>query len=76
MLENAQKNGGKMTDKDMLTLTNMLSGQEALSGMLALITADDKTWSEKISAIQNAHGKAGEMAEVKMDTPEGDLKTL
>ena len=76
MLENAQKNGGKMTDKDMLALTNMLSGQEALSGMLALITADDKTWNKKISEIQNAHGRAGEMAEVKMDTLEGDLKTL
>ena len=76
MLENAQKNGGKMTDKDMLALTNMLSGQEALSGMLALITADDETWNKKIAAIQNAHGRVGEMAEVKMDTLEGDLKTL
>ena len=76
MLENAQKNGGKMTDKDMLALSNMLAGQEALSGMLALMTSDDETWNKKIAAIQNAHGRAGEMAEVKMDTLEGDLKTL
>ena len=76
MLESAQKNGGKMSKKDVLSMANMLSGQEALSGMLALITADDETWNKKVNAIQNSDGRAGEMANVKMDTLKGDLATL
>lgn len=76
MLESAQKNGGKMSKKDVLAMANMLSGQEALSGMLALITADDETWNKKVNAIQNSDGRAKEMADVKMDTLKGDLATL
>ena len=76
MLESAQKNGGKMSKKDVVAMANMLSGQEALSGMLALITADDETWNKKVNAIQNSDGRAGEMANVKLDTLKGDLATL
>ena len=50
----------------------MLAGQEALSGWLSVFLASQEDWEKMADAIDNAHGKAQEMADIKMDA----LKTL
>ena len=72
-LEQTQKNGGKMTGADMLKMSSMLAGQEAMSGFLAAITGD---WEKLAGAIENAHGKAEEMAKIQLDNLSGDLTIL
>ena len=72
-LEQTQKNGGKMTGADMLKMSSMLAGQEAMSGFLAAITGD---WDKLAGAIENAHGKAEEMAKIQLDNLSGDLTIL
>ena len=72
-LEQTQKNGGKMTGADMLKMSSMLAGQEAMSGFLAAITGD---WDKLAGAIENAHGKAKEMADIQLDNLAGDLTIL
>lgn len=38
--------------------------------------ASTEDWEKMAEAIDNAHGKADEMSKIKMDTLEGDVKTL
>jgi TP901 family phage tail tape measure protein len=50
-----------------------LFGQNAMSGMLAIINASDEDFNKLSSAIQNADGKAAEMAETMQDNLGGDV---
>ncbi len=53
-----------------------LAGQEAMSGMLALIEASDEDYDKLSEAIYNAKGAAEEMAQVRMDNLQGDATLL
>lgn len=72
-IENTQKNGGKMTGADMLKMSSMLAGQEAMSGLLSVLLGD---WDELAAKIEDAHGAAEKMASVQLDNLSGDLKIL
>ena len=50
-----------------------LFGTNAMSGMLAIINASDEDFNKLSSAIQNADGKAAEMAETMQDNLGGDV---
>ena len=50
-----------------------LFGQNAMSGMLAIINASDEDFNKLSSAIQNADGKAAEMAKTMQDNLGGDV---
>lgn len=50
-----------------------LFGQNAMSGMLAIINASDEDFNKLSNAIQNADGKAAEMAETMQDNLGGDV---
>ena len=72
-IESTSKNGGKMSGADMLKMSSMLAGQEAMSGFLAAIMGD---WDELAVKIENAHGAAQKMAEVQLDNLSGDVVRL
>lgn len=57
------------------TMTN-LAGQNALSGMLAIVQASDEDFDKLTKAINNSSGAAAEMAGIKMDTLQGSLYYL
>ena len=76
MIENVKANGGKMTDADKATITSMLSGQEGMAAWLSVLMAAEDDWQKMAVAIDNAHGKAEEMSKTKMNTLEGDVRTL
>lgn len=57
------------------TMTN-LAGQNALSGMLAIVQASDEDFDKLTNAINNSSGAAAEMANIKMDTLQGSLLYL
>ena len=76
MIENVKANGGQMTDSDKATMASMLSGQEGMAAWLSVLMASTEDWEAMAAAIDNAHGKADEMSKIKMDTLEGDVKTL
>ena len=57
------------------TMTN-LAGQNALSGMLAIVQASDEEFDKLTEAINNSEGAAARMDETKMDTLQGSLLYL
>ena len=75
MIEDVKAKGG-MSDADKATITSMLSGQEGMAAWLSVLMASNEDWEHMADAIDKAHGKADEMSKVKMDTLEGDVKTL
>ena len=54
-------------------IASMLFGQNAMSGMLAIINSSDEDFNKMATAIQNADGKAAEMAETMQDNLGGDM---
>ena len=72
-IESAQKHGGKLTGADMLKMSSMLAGQEAMSGLMAVLLGDWDALSEK---IQTADGSAADMAKTMTDNLWGSLKIL
>ena len=75
MIEDVKAKGG-MSDADKATITSMMAGQEAMSAWLSVLMASNEDWEHMADAIDKAHGKADEMSKIKMDTLEGDVKTL
>ena len=53
-----------------------LFGQEAMSGMLAIINTSDEDFNKLSSAIHNSEGAAKEMSEKMMDNLGGDMTLL
>ena len=76
MIENVSNNGGKMSDADKATLTSMLAVQEGMAAWLSVLMASEEDFNKLVAQIEAANGKAKEMADIKMDTLEGDVKTL
>ena len=72
-IDNASKNGGKLSGADMLKMSSMLAGQEAMSGFLAAIMGD---WDELAVKIQDAHGAAEKMADIQLENLAGDVTRL
>lgn len=53
-----------------------LAGQNAMSGMLAIVNASDEDFEKLAAAIDNADGAAEEMANTMIDNLEGDMTIL
>lgn len=70
------KQGGKLSDKDLMQFGSLLSGQEGLSGLLAIITATDEDYQNLAKAIDNSEGTAAKMAATRADTLAGDFDIL
>ena len=65
-----------MSEAEKSATAANLAGQNAMSGLLAIVNASDEDFDKLTQSIYNAEGAAAEMANTKMDTFEGSLKYL
>lgn len=67
---------GGLSEAEQTQAAATLFGQEAMSGMLAIINASDSDYAKLTDAIYNADGAAQEMAEMMMDNLPGAITLL
>ena len=72
-IQQTQKNGGKMGSADMAKMAAMLAGQEAMSGLLAVLMGD---WDAMADKLDNVGGTAKEMADTMLDNLAGSFTYL
>lgn len=65
-----------MTQEQQAQAAATLFGQEAMSGMLAIINASDEDFNKLAESIDNADGSAADMAETMQDNLIGQLTIL
>ena len=67
---------GNLTDAEKAEAASAIFGQEAMSGMLAVINASNKDFYSLIQTMDNASGTADEMANVQLDNLSGQMTLL
>ena len=67
---------GKLSKKDQMKFSQMLAGEEALSGLIAVMTASDEDYQNLAKALDNSEGTAAKMAATRADTLAGDFDIL
>jgi len=65
-----------LSESERASTAASLAGQEAMSGMLALINASGEDYEKLSDSIYHAKGAAEEMAGVRMDNLKGDITLL
>lgn len=65
-----------LSESERASTAASLAGQEAMSGMLALVSASDEDYKKLSDSIYHAKGAAEEMAGVRMDNLKGDVTLL
>lgn len=69
-------NMGNLTEAEQIQAATMIFGQEAMSGMLAIINSSDEDFNKLTESIGNAAGTAQEMADTMNDNLSGQLTLL
>ena len=72
-IEQTMKNGGKMSSADMAKMSAMLAGQEAMSGLLAVLMGD---WDAMAEKLDNVGGTAEKMSKDMLDNLAGSFTML
>ena len=67
---------GGLSEAEQAKTATILFGQEAMSGMLAIINASEKDFNSLTDAIANSEGRADSMAETMMDNLSGAIEQL
>lgn len=71
------RNGfGKLSKAEQTQIATSLAGQEAMSGLLAIVNASDEDFNKLKDSIYNADGAAAEMAATMQDNLTGQLTVL
>lgn len=65
-----------LTEEQKVSYANVIAGQEAMSGWLAIMDSSDADVEKLTSAIEDCNGAAAEMAAIKVDNLAGDIKML
>lgn len=65
-----------LSKAEQTQLASSIAGQEAMSGLLAIVNASDADFSKLKSSIYNADGAAAEMAATMQDNLSGQLTIL
>lgn len=65
-----------LTEDEQASYAAMLGGQEAMSGLLAIVNASDADFEKLSGAINDCNGTAEEMAEIMQDNLQGQLVIL
>ena len=76
LLGRVMQNGGKFTAQDKMMLNTLLEGQEAMSGWMGVMFADEEDWEKMADAMDNCAGKAEEMSKIQLDNLAGDFTML
>lgn len=69
-----RKSFKNLSDAEKTEVASMLAGQEAISGLLALVNTSDEDFNKLASAINNADGEAQRMADTMLDSSVGAWK--
>lgn len=64
----------KLDDSQKASYASSLAGQEAMSGLLAIVNASDEDFEKLSAAINNADGTAQEMAQTMQDNLQGAVE--
>lgn len=65
-----------MSEAQAAETASMLAGQEAMSGLLAIVNASDEDFDKMTVAIGNSAGAAERMAGIRLDNLKGDMTIL
>ena len=76
IIEEMRDKFSALTDEQKTMYAAMLGGQEAMSGLLAVVNASEGDITKLSAAIDNADGSAKKMAETKLDNLRGQLTLL
>lgn len=76
LMQNLRQSFSGMTKEEQAQTAATIFGQEAMSGMLAVINASESDYNKLSGAINNASGSAKEMADIKLDNLKGQFTLL
>lgn len=76
VMDDIRKGMSKLTDAEKTEAAASLAGQEAMSGMLAIVNASESDYAKLTDSISKADGAAKEMAETKLDNLQGSITLL
>lgn len=76
VMENMRDSLGDLDDQEQAAAASAIGGQEAMSGLLAIVNASEGDFAKLSSAIDNADGSAERMAEVMQDNLQGKITIL
>ncbi len=65
-----------MSELDQADIAAKLGGQEAMSGILAMVNASSEDFDKLTTVINNSTGAAEKMAEIRLDNLKGDMTIL
>lgn len=75
-LQELRKKFSKLSDSQKLSYAASIAGQEAMSGMLAIVNASDSDFEKLTASINNADGASKEMADTMNDNVKGAFTLL
>lgn len=73
VMETLRNNLGDLSEAEQAQVAATLFGQEAMSGMLAIINSSEKDYDKLTNAIYNADGAANQMANTMLDNLSGQF---
>lgn len=76
IIKDIRQGMSKLTPESRASVAAMLAGQEAMSGLLAMVNSSDADFDKLANAINNSNGAARKMAEERMNNLKGDLEQL
>ena len=76
VMKELRQNLGGLSDAEQAQAAATLFGQEAMSGMLAIVNASDADFNKLSDAIGNADGSAQQMADTMLNNLEGQITLL
>lgn len=75
-LQELRKKFSKLSDSQKSSYAASIAGQEAMSGMLAIVNASDNDFDKLTESINNADGASKEMADTMNDNVQGAFTLL
>lgn len=76
LVDELRQKFSKLTKEEKASFASALAGQNAMSGLLAIVNSSQSDFDKLTDAIQNSNGAAKEMANVMLDNLGGDLTKL
>lgn len=76
VMGNLRKSLGKLPEQEQAAAAAAIGGQEAMSGLLAIINASDKDFAKLTEAVYDSNGAAETMAKTMQDNLQGKIVIL
>lgn len=76
IMQNLRESLGGLSEQEQTAAASAIGGQEAMSGLLAIVNASQKDYDKLADAISNSNGAAEKMAKTMQDNLPGKLVIL